>query len=160
MNGIFRPPFPGTLDVRTFFAGRTRAWGTVIDRRGRLARRFTVDIQGEVDGDRLTLDEHFSFDDGATDRRTWTIACGGGALTGSAGDVVGAARGAIDGAALSWRYELMLPVGRRRIRVAFDDLMVLADHDTLLSRAVIRKFGLRLAEVVIAFRRTPQPRSH
>ena len=73
---------------------------------------------------------------------------------------MGAARGAIDGAALSWRYELMLPVGRRRIRVAFDDLMVLADHDTLLSRAVIRKFGLRLAEVVIAFRRTPQPRSH
>ena len=37
--------------------------------------------------------------------------------------------------------------------------MVLADHDTLLSRAVIRKFGLRMAEVVIAFRRVPLARS-
>ena len=159
MNGSFRPPFPGTLDVRTFFAGRTRAWGTVIDRRGRLARRFTVAIHGQVDGERLTLDEQFSFDDGATDQRIWTIACGGSLLSGSADDVVGRARGAVDGAALSWRYDLMLPVGRRRIRVSFDDLMVLADHDTLLSRAVIRKFGLRMAEVVIAFRRVPLARS-
>ncbi|HPF26602.1 MAG TPA: DUF3833 family protein, partial [Steroidobacteraceae bacterium] len=74
---------------------------------------------------------------------------------GRARDVVGTAHGHIQGPALSWRYELMLPVGKHAFRVAFDDLMVMADEETLLSRAVIRKFGLRMAEVVIAFRRAP-----
>lgn len=155
MNGTFQAPFPATLDVLRYFAGRTRAWGVVIDRRGRATRRFSVDIHGRVTEGELVLEEEFSFDDGTLDRRTWTIAHDGNGIRGCAGDVVGTAHGSIQGATLTWRYDLMLPVGRRRMRVAFDDLMVLADHETLLSRAVIRKFGLRVAEVFIAFRRLP-----
>lgn len=155
MNGSFRAPFPSTLDVVRYFSGRTRAWGVVIDRRGRAQRRFCVDIQGSVVDNGLMLEEEFSFDDGASDRRVWTITHDGNGISGRADDVVGTARGSIQGPSLTWRYDLMLPVGRRRVRVAFDDLMVLADHETLLSRAVIRKLGIRVAEVFIAFKRFP-----
>jgi hypothetical protein len=155
MNGTFRPPFPERLDISSFFAGRSQAWGMVIDRRGRALRRFIVDIEGSVSGSELVLDESFRFDDGSTDERVWTIDCAGRTVAGHAHDVVGTAHGQIEGPALTWRYELMLPVGKRCFRVAFDDLMVMADHETLLSRAVIRKFGLRMAEVIIAFRRLP-----
>lgn len=159
MNATVRPPFPPILDVRSFFAGRSRAWGMVIDRRGRALRRFTVAIEGRVSADELVLDESFLFDDGATDQRIWTIACSEDGLAGRARDVVGTAHGHLEGPSLSWRYELMLPVGKRTFRVAFDDLMVMADEETLLSRAVIRKFGLRMAEVIIAFRRAPLSRA-
>lgn len=155
MSGTIPAAFPARLDVRGFFEGRTQAWGMVIDRRGRALRRFTVAIEGRVSGSELVLDESFLFDDGATDQRIWTIACSDDGLAGRARDVVGTAHGHIDGPALSWRYELMLPVGKHTFRVAFDDLMVMADEETLLSRAVIRKFGLRMAEVIIAFRRAP-----
>ena len=36
---------------------RALAWGVVQDWRGRIVRRFTVEIEGSVAGDRLTLDE-------------------------------------------------------------------------------------------------------
>lgn len=153
MNASFAAPFPQTLDIARFFDGRIGAQGVVIDRRGRHRRRFHVDIEGRRENGSLVLNEHFSFDDGATDQRVWRIEGGNGSLSGTAGDVVGTARGELDGAALRWRYRLMLPLGRRRVTVDFDDVMVLTDHDTMVSRGVIRKFGLRMAEVVIVFRR-------
>lgn len=151
MNATFHAPFPQTLDIRRYFEGHTSAAGVVIDRRGRARRRFNVDITGHVEDGALVLDEHFGFSDGATDRRVWRIEGANGHYSGTAGDVVGTARGTVEGASLRWRYDLMLPVGRRRVRVGFDDVMVLADHGTLLSRGTIRKFGLRWAEVVMVF---------
>ena len=155
MNATFRAPFPQTLDIRQYFEGHTSATGVVIDRCGRNLRRFSVDITGHVEDSILVLDEHFGFSDGATDRRIWRIEGSNGRYTGTADDVVGAARGTIEGASLRWRYDLMLPVGRRRVRVGFDDVMVLADHGTLISRGIISKFGVRLAEVVMVFNKRP-----
>jgi len=60
-----------TLDNRTpplrleeFFQGETIAWGIFEDRFGNLRRQFRVNITGTVDGDTLTLDEDFLYDDG------------------------------------------------------------------------------------------------
>ncbi|MEK9661172.1 MAG: DUF3833 family protein, partial [Alphaproteobacteria bacterium] len=59
--------------LEEYFDGHTRAWGIVRDRFGTVRRQFSVDMTGTWDGTALTLDEHFVYDDGETDRRTWTV---------------------------------------------------------------------------------------
>ena len=84
----------------------------------------------------------------------WTITrTGDGAYRGTAADVVGAAEGRSAGNALHWRYTLALQVDGRTWHVKVDDWMFLHDGGVLLNRAVMSKFGIRLGEVFIAFRR-------
>jgi hypothetical protein len=56
-----------------YFQGKTTGWGMIQDRKGNLTRRFVVDIRGTVNGDNLTLDEDFDWNDGEKSSRTWTI---------------------------------------------------------------------------------------
>ena len=53
--------------LEDYFAGETRAWGLVRDRFGKVRRQFTVDMTGEWDGEVLTLNEKFVYDDGETE---------------------------------------------------------------------------------------------
>ena len=59
--------------LEEYFSGKTRAWGIVRDRFGNIRRQFTVDMTGTWDGETLTLDEKFSYDDGEVDTRVWKI---------------------------------------------------------------------------------------
>jgi len=142
------------LDVFAYFDGTVDAWGQFEDRSGKVVKRFTVVIRGQVDGDQLTLDEDFSYSDGAQQKRVWRIQrLGDGRFAGSAGDVVGAAGGEAAGNALRWRYVLALEVDGRTWHVDFDDWMYLQDERVMLNRSVMSKWGIRLGEVFIAFRR-------
>jgi hypothetical protein len=126
------------------------------DRFGRVRRRFTVALVGRWNGDEGVLEEDFTYSDGATERRVWRLARAGsaGGVTrwrGTAADVIGEAAGEAAGNALRWRYTLALPVEGRTWHVDLDDWMWLVDERTLLNRAVMSKFGIRLGEVTIAF---------
>ncbi|MQM32572.1 MAG: hypothetical protein CRU78_19590, partial [Candidatus Accumulibacter phosphatis] len=101
-----------------------------------------------------TLDEHFSWSDGSTSRRVWTITRVDAArYIGVADDVVGEAHGEAAGNALRWRYVLALPVDGRVWNVDFDDWMFLIDEQVMLNRSEMRKFGFRLGEVSLSFRK-------
>jgi hypothetical protein len=140
--------------LEDYFAGDTKAWGIVRDRFGVVRRQFTVDMTGTWDGETLTLDEHFVYDDGATDRRTWTVRrIDENTYEGQAGDVIGTATGRSFGNALNWRYTLALPIGGRTWHVDFNDWMLLQPHDVLINRADMSKFGIRLGEIVLFFRK-------
>lgn len=39
------------LDLFAYFEVKTKGWGIVQDRKGRLLRHFVVDISGEINGD-------------------------------------------------------------------------------------------------------------
>lgn len=146
------------LDLFAYFAGETRAWGIFQDRSGMLKRRFTVDIVGRVDGDELTLEEDFVYDDGELQRRVWRIRrIDATRFEGRADDVIGVAQGAIAGSALNWRYTLRLPVGDRNFDVQFDDWMWLQPDGVLINRARVSKFGLRVGEVTLFFNKPAQP---
>jgi len=142
------------LDLFGYFDGTVDAWGQFADRSGKVVRRFTVLIRGTVRGDQLTLEEDFSYSDGTQERRVWTITrTGEGRFRGTAADVVGEAEGRSAGNALNWRYVLALPVDGRTWHVTLDDWMFLHEGGVLLNRAEMSKFGIRLGEVFIAFRR-------
>jgi hypothetical protein len=149
--------FPDHLDLQTYFVGRCQAWGMVMNRIGKVERRFRVEIAGHLDGDALVLDENFIFDDGETDQRVWQINHHGDTVSGRAADVIGKAGGEITGPLLQWSYDVALTVRGHKVRVGFDDWMTLADDNVMLSRAVIRKFGFRVADVFISFRKIEEP---
>jgi hypothetical protein len=140
------------LDLRRYFDGRVDAYGVFTDRSGRVVRRFIVAIDCRWNGDVGTLDERFTYSDGSTQRRVWTLRRGtDGRYTGTADDVAGIATGQARGNAFNWRYTLRLPVDGRVYDVEFDDWMYLMDDRVMLNKAVMSKFGLRLGEVTLSF---------
>jgi hypothetical protein len=158
-GGMNIDDYRGTTPVfqpESYFAGQTRAWGFFQDRFGTIRREFTVDITGTVDGDTLVLDEDFTYADGERAKRVWTIRrVGEGVYEGTAADVVGTARGRAVGRAMNWVYEFELPRGDSTLRVTMDDWMFLQDDEVMLNRTTVRKFGIKLGEVVIFFRKLP-----
>ncbi|GAB4059709.1 DUF3833 domain-containing protein [Uliginosibacterium sediminicola] len=140
------------LDLRQYFNGKIDAWGMFQDRSGKVIKRFHVVIDARWQGDKGTLDERFSYSDGSTQQRIWTLVRQpDGNYIGTAADVVGEARGELSGNALRWRYVMALPVDGKVYNVDFDDWMYLMDDKIMLNRSVMSKFGVRLGEVTLSF---------
>ncbi len=147
------------LDLRQYFDGRLDAYGLFQDRAGKVVKRFHVRIDAHWEGDTGILDEHFTYADGSTQRRVWTLQRQpDGSYRGRADDVVGEARGELAGNALRWRYVLALPVDGKVYHVDFDDWMYLIDEQVMLNRSVMSKWGFRLGEVILSFTRSPAER--
>jgi hypothetical protein len=141
------------FDLARYFNGTVDGWGMFQDRSGKVVRRFTVRIDARWDGDNGTLDEHFEFADGEKQNRIWKLTRNGDRYVGTAGDVVGEGLGAAAGNAFNLRYVLALPVDGRVWNVDMDDWMFLIDEQTVLNRTTMSKFGLRLGEVTLSFRK-------
>lgn len=141
-----------------YFHGETTGWGMVQDRQGNLLRRFVVDITGTIDAEqRLTLEEHFHWDDGEISSRTWTIAkTGEHTFTGTAADVHGNAMGAAYGNVLNWRYFLDIEVSGRTWKIHLDDWMFLQEDDVLINKTRMSKFGFALGDITIVFRKNKE----
>ena len=142
------------LDLARYFDGDIAAHGIFSDRGGRVVRRFTVSMKCRSQGDDGVFDELFTYSDGQTERRVWRITrTGPGRYVGRADDVVGEAIGEAAGNAIRWLYTLRLPVDGNVYEVQFDDWMVQIDDRVILNKAVMSKFGIRLGEVTLAFRK-------
>ncbi len=142
------------LDLGKYFNGTLDGWGMFQDRSGEVVKRFHVVIEASWQGDTGTLDEKFAWSDGTTSRRVWTLVREGeGRYSGRADDVVGTAVGEAAGNALRWRYVLALPVDGKTWHVDFDDWMFLMDDQVMLNRSVMSKWGFRLGEVTLSFRK-------
>ena len=140
------------LVLKTYFNGPLTAHGLFTDRAGKVQRRFIVQLLGRWQGDVGTLEEDFSYSDGKTERRVWTItSLGHGRYRGTAADVVGEAQGEARGNALRWSYTLRLPVDGTTYDVQFDDWMYLMDGRIMLNKASMSKLGFHLGDVTLSF---------
>ena len=119
-----------------------------------MVKRFHVLIDARWQGNTGTLDERFTYSDGSTQRRVWTLTrLDARRYTGKADDVVGEASGEARGNALRWKYVMALPVDGKVYNVDFDDWMFLMDDRVMLNRSVMSKFGFHLGEVTLSFRK-------
>ena len=142
------------LDLREYLDGPLTASGMFFDYAGRPSLSFTVDIEGSWDGDEGTLEERFTYDDGRTDERIWSIRfVDENRFVATADDAVGEARGEQRGNAARMTYRLRVPRGDGEIVVSMEDWLYLLEDGTLINRAQMRKFGLPVGELVIAFRK-------
>ncbi len=138
------------LDLKTYFTGPIKAWGVVQNRRGEVTRRFDVEMIGSWSGDIGTLEEHFDYYDGKTQKRVWTIRkTADGRYEGTAGDILGTAQGQAEGSAMRWAYVMDLPVGDKTYRITFDDWMFLMNDGVLINRSYLKKFGITVAELTL-----------
>jgi|TARA_B110000879_G_C10928570_1_gene414994 hypothetical protein len=137
-----------------YFKGKTSAWGIFEDRFGNVRRQFQVDIEGQVKGNEITLDERFQYDDGEKDQRIWQIRkTGDHTFEGTADDVIGIAKGTVQGNALNWTYDLNLKVGDTSYKVHFDDWMFLQPGGVMINRAQLSKWGVDIGEVTLFFKK-------
>ncbi|MFT6926110.1 MAG: hypothetical protein ACJAZP_001711 [Psychromonas sp.] len=138
------------FDVESYFKGPLQAQGIVMDRGGKVTRRFTVEMLGTWKDGQGKLEEWFIFDDGEKTTRTWKITkLSNGHYAGTAGDVVGSAVGESNGFALHWDYQLDLPVDGKEVRVTFDDWLYQVDNNVVINRSFISKWGFRVGEVIL-----------
>ncbi|MGB5445319.1 MAG: DUF3833 domain-containing protein [Psychromonas sp.] len=136
--------------VENYFNGPLQAQGIVLDRGGKVTRRFTVEMIGTWQGAQGKLEEWFVFDDGEKTTRTWRITkIGEGRYSGTAGDVVGIAAGESGGFALHWDYQLDLPFEGNTVTVTFDDWLYQVDSNVVINRSFITKWGFRVGEVIL-----------
>ena len=149
------------LSLESFFEGEVIAYGIFEDYSQSLSRQFRVNITGTVEGNQLTLEEDFLYDDGETQRRVWVItnlgqdAAGITRYEGRADDVIGIANGHVAGNALHWRYTVALPVGDDVYHIDFDDWIYQQDEHVAINRARLLKFGIEVGAVTLAFIRGP-----
>ena len=141
------------LDLARYFDGTVDGWGMFQDRSGEVLTRSYARLDPKWEGDQGTLDEHFEFSDGTRENRVWKLVKDGDRYTGTAGDVVGTATGRAAGNALSWNYVLALPVDGRTWHMDMDDWMYLIDDRTMLNRTTMSKFGFKVGEVTLSFRK-------
>ena len=146
-----RPAF----DLAAFFNGKSVAYGIFEDRFGNLRRQFRVEIEASQFGNMLTLDERFLYADGEQDRRIWKIekqqTDGAWHYIGRAGDITGQATGRIAGNAMSWQYDIVLPLSGVEMQVSFDDFIYQIDDDIAINRAYVSKWGLDIGSVTLVF---------
>lgn len=148
---LYDKPF----DPVHFFNGAFKAQGMFVDRFGHVQKRFLIDISCDAEDEQTTLHESFVYDDGMTEARSWTIVRqNDNEYTAHTNDVVGQGIGQVNGAVFKLKYDFLLTLYGRRVKVHFDDVMVRQTETTILNRAKVSKFGFLLGELFITFSRT------
>ena len=138
------------LNLQEYFTGPIKAWGIIQDHKGHVTRRFDVTMNGTWQGDTGTLVEQFHYYDGETQERIWKIKpISQSQYEGTAGDILGAAKGQVEGSAMRWAYEMDLPVGDTTYRITFDDWMFHMNDGVLINRSYLKKFGITVAELTL-----------
>ena len=140
------------LIIENYLSGNVKAWGVLQNRSGKVTRQFSADLNGQWDGKKLILDEKFNWDDGEIQNRQWNITkIDEHNYEGTAGDVVGTAKGYSYGPAFKFEYVLLVPVKGREIKITFDDWIFMQDERVAINRARMTKFGIKVAELTVMF---------
>jgi Protein of unknown function (DUF3833) len=142
------------FDLKNYFTGTVDGWGIFTDRQGKVAKRFTVTMHCTWNGNDGILDEDFVYSDDTKQKRVWRMKkLESGRYEGRADDVVGVGNGQQMGNAFRWGYTLNLPVDGKVYEVQFDDWMYQMDDKVVINKATMSKFGLRLGELVVNFKK-------
>ena len=140
------------LIIEKYLSGNVKAWGILQNRSGKVTRQFSADLNGKWDGKQLILDEKFNWNNGEEQTRQWQITkIDEHNYEGTAGDVVGKARGYSYGPAFKFEYVLLGPVKGREMKITFDDWIFMQDERVAINRAKMTKFGIKVAELTVMF---------
>jgi len=140
------------LIIEEYLSGNVKAWGILQNRSGKVTRQFSADLNGSWDGKQLILDEKFNWSDGEIQTRQWIInKIDDHNYEGTAGDVVGTAKGYSYGPAFKFEYVLLVPVKGKEMKITFDDWIFKQDDRVAINRATMTKFGIKVAELTVMF---------
>ena len=143
-----RPAF----DPIAFWTGRSSSWGVIENLDGSPTAIIITHTVGTLEGtDGLHMIQHV-LTGGKDSVRDWHIRrVGQGRFEARANDVVGVARGTPSGRTLHWSWTLAAKPGNPLFNITMDQHMYLADNGTLVNRTIVKKLGIRLAEITEQF---------
>ena len=142
------------LIIEEYLSGNVKAWGILQNRSGKVIRQFSADLNGKWDGKQLVLDEKFIWNDGEIQTRQWKIdKIDEHNYEGTAGDVVGKAKGYSYGPAFKFEYVLLVPVKGKEMKITFDDWIFMQDEKIAINRATLTKFRFKVGELTVFFKK-------
>lgn len=141
------------FDIRQHLSGPILCEGVIYGPLGRVNSRFVADMNGEWDGETGTLAEAFKYADGGEQLRKWHLKMGeNGHFTATADDIIGEGKGVQIGATVRLEYRIRLPEKAGGHVLDVTDWMYLMENGSIMNRSQMRKFGLKVAELVATMR--------
>lgn len=144
------------FSLKTHLAGPILSEGLIYGPGGRVTSRFVARMHGEWDGDTGTLSEEFTYSTGRQQSRKWYVTLGtGGTFTATADDIVGEAHGVVSGATVRMEYSIVLPQEAGGHTLTVTDWLYLTESGVIMNRSELRKFGIKVAELIATMRPAP-----
>ncbi|EEW59899.1 conserved hypothetical protein [Ruegeria sp. TrichCH4B] len=144
------------FDIRKHLNGRFISEGMIYGPTGRVVSRFVAEMNGTWDGTSGTLTEDFTYAGGGTQARKWMLEIGeDGAFAATAEDIIGTGTGQHAGATVRLSYRIRLPEDAGGHVLDVTDWMYLMENGTIMNRSEMRKFGIKVAELIATIRPAP-----
>ncbi len=141
------------LSLAEHLRGDILADGLIFGPDGRVTTRFAARMYGEWRGNEGALTEDFTYSNGRTQQRKWFLTLGPeGTFTATADDIIGVATGVISGATAKFTYRIKLPPEAGGFVLDVTDWLYLTENGTILNKSEMRKFGIKVAELVATMR--------
>lgn len=142
-----------TFDIRTHLNGTIACEGMICGPFGRVMSRFVATFYAHWDGDCGEMKEVFTYDSGATQTRQWVLHVNpDGQITATAPDLIGAGHGTQSGATVKLNYRIKLQEDAGGHVLNATDWMYLMENGVIMNRSQMRKFGIKVAELVAVMR--------
>ena len=141
------------FDLKTHLSGEILYEGLIFGPNGKMTNSFVAKMVGTWDGDTGTLSEEFTYSNGKTQSRKWYLTLGpNNTFTATADDLMGEAQGVVSGSTVRLRYEIILPEDSGGHTLQATDWMYLTADGAIMNKSEMRKFGLKVAELVATMR--------
>jgi len=141
------------FDLKTHLSGEILSEGLIFGPNGKMTNSFVAKMVGTWDGDTGTLSEEFTYSNGKTQSRKWYLTLGpNNTFTATADDLMGEAQGVVSGSTVRLRYEIILPEDSGGHTLQATDWMYLTADGAIMNKSEMRKFGLKVAELVATMR--------
>ncbi|WP_204113091.1 DUF3833 domain-containing protein [Shimia biformata] len=141
------------IDLRQHLNGPIDCEGAIFGPTGRVTSRFVARMDGRWTNTTGTLTEGFTYDSGTTQSREWTLYPGqNGNFTATAPDIIGTAEGVVSGATIRMTYRIRLPQNAGGYVLDVTDWLYLTSNGVMVNRSEMRKFGIKVAELVATMR--------
>lgn len=137
-------------------SGEILSEGLIYGPTGRVTNSFVARMKGEWTGDTGTLSEDFTYSNGNRHSRKWSLTLGpGNTFTATADDIIGTATGVVSGSTIRMEYVIVLPEQSGGHHLNVTDWLYLTESGVILNRSELRKFGIKVAELVATMRPAP-----
>lgn len=141
------------FDIQKHLSGPMQSEGVIYGPTGRVSVRFVAEMRGSWNGATGSLEESFNYAAGNSQARKWNLKMGeNGAFTATADDVIGVGHGQQTGSAVRLTYRLKLSDDAGGHVLNVTDWLYLMDNGNIMNRSEMRKFGIKVAELIATIR--------
>ncbi len=142
------------FDIRQHLNGPMICEGVIYGPTGRVNTRFVANMNAKWVGNDGLMTEEFHYDTGGKLDREWTLRMDtDGAFMATAPDIVGVGQGRQAGSAVELKYAIKLPESAGGHVLDTTDWMYLMENGTIINRSQMRKFGIKVGELVATIRK-------